>query len=178
MTQIRHPATLPFDTTSESKTLECRVSRSMIYSTPRKSWQALPTGIDKPLAFRASTSPLPPGLRRALRLPLSACQIATAETRFLLVYLARKGIAPCRPTRPQAHLIPRPELLEPGDYNTATSRWGRSMSPNPTALRWGYDGVQLPRVHKHTHPWTTAANASSCASSPLTTFLRDSPFSI
>ncbi len=33
---------------------------------------------------------------------------------------------------------------------------------NPTALRWGYYGVQLPRaVYTHTHPLMTAANARS-----------------
>ena len=75
---------------------------------PRRSWQALLPGVDKPHISQASTSPSSPGsFDKRLAYPSASRQIATAETRSLSVYLARKGTAPCHlPTRQQALNIP------------------------------------------------------------------------
>jgi hypothetical protein len=45
----------------QSRTLECRISRSTIYSTPRRSWQALLPGIDKPHISGHRQALRPPG---------------------------------------------------------------------------------------------------------------------
>ncbi len=141
---------LPVVQTSESMTLECRISRSTIHFTPWRSWQALPPGTNKPLGSLASTGPLP-GDRQALHLPLRACQISTAETCFLLVYLARKGIAPFHPTRPAgpAHTstgAARARGLQQRDEQVGKVHVGWPYC-SPLGILWGSTPQSCPQTH-------------------------------
>ncbi len=92
---------------SPIKDLGVQILQEYDLLSPRRSWQALLPGVDKPHNSRASTSPSSPGgLDKRLAYPSASRQIATAETCSLLVYLALKGTAPCHPpTRPQARII-------------------------------------------------------------------------
>ena len=76
--------------------------------SPRRSWQAPPHGRRQAPHLSGVDKPFVPGsFDKRLAYPSASRQIATAETRSLLVNLARKGAALCHlPTRPQARNIP------------------------------------------------------------------------
>ncbi len=136
----------------QSRTLECRISRSTIYSSLRRSWQALLPGIDKPHISRASTSPSSPGsFDKRLAYPSASRQIATAETR-LLVYLARKGTAPCHlPTLQQARSILDQSCHSQG--RTTTRRAGGKVQVyQPCCSLLGILWGSTPQSSPHSYP--------------------------
>jgi hypothetical protein len=130
--------TMPLVRTSESRTLECRISRGTIYPAPRRSWQAPPPGIDKPLISLASTSPSPPGPRQAPRLPLRAVSNIHSSDPLPAGPFGTRGDSALSP-----NMAAGPDHTSIG---AATARGlpqrdeqgGRSMSANPAALRWEY----------------------------------------
>ena len=99
--------------------------------------------LSSPSCTRASTSPMTPPSR-----PTNA----TAETRFSLVALHAKDTHVKSHSRPQD----RPDILaQPARCTQRDDQVGEAHAlacGYPTALRWGYHGVRLPRAAHKAHP--------------------------
>jgi len=104
----------------------------------------------------AHTKPLDPVLDPALHKPIdpelcslhaaSSPQRTAAETLSLpasCLFALLGRIVTCTAAGPGS---PPTGAPRPDDPIIATSRWGRLVYQPPTALRWGYHGVQVPRA--------------------------------
>ena len=126
-----------------------RISRSSTCLAPRRSRRALRPGPQQ--APR-------PGARQAYR-PGSSAVLMPRQTHVepqlrpfsLLASSLTLKLDASSPARPQDPAHVRPELLGPTTRSSRPAGGAGPLIGHPTALRWGYHGVQFPRaVHSRT----------------------------